>query len=279
MSETVHSYDQTKRRIYLRCFSIKTPMGKAVSLFWGGIALLIVLTEFMRMGGLGFNFNHPGFYHQMDIIFVLLFSFEYLMRLWVTPKFMKYPTSVMGLIDLITTLSLYLILFFPELVGHYENFMRLGRILCILRLFKLLGVMDDVAFFQRCILKARSKLLLFLFCIVIVAMMSGGIMFVIEGPQNGFTNLGSSIYWAVVTLATVGYGDITPHTMPGRIIASMLIILGYLSLAIPTSILSAYVMAERGRKISFRCPICKQVGHERDARYCKHCGGKLSNNN
>ncbi|MCD1126991.1 ion transporter [Jinshanibacter sp. LJY008] len=278
MPETAHSYYQTKRRIYLLCFSIKTPIGKIVSLFWGAMALLIVLVEFMRMGGLGFNFNHPSFYHQMDIIFVVLFSFEYLMRLWVTPKFVGYATSVMGLIDLITTLSLYLILLFPEMLAHYENLLRLGRILCILRLFKLLGVMDDVAFFHRCILKARSKLVLFLFCIAIVAMMSGGIMFVIEGPQNGFTNLGSSIYWAVVTLATVGYGDITPHTSFGRIIASMLIILGYLSLAIPTSILSAYVMAERERKISFRCPVCKHMGHERDARYCKHCGGKLNNN-
>ncbi|AWH87577.1 ion transporter [Limnobaculum parvum] len=214
----------------------------------------------------------------MDIIFVLLFSFEYLMRLWVTPKFVGYPTSVMGAIDLVTTLSLYFILLLPDLLPHYENLLRLGRILCILRLFKLLGVMDDVAFFRRCILKARSKLFLFLFSIAIVAMMSGGIMFVIEGPKNGFTNLGASIYWAVVTLATVGYGDITPHTSIGRVITSMLIILGYLSLAIPTSILSAYVIAERDRKFSFSCPSCKHTGHERDARYCKCCGGKLSLN-
>lgn len=197
------------------------------------------------------------------------------MRLWVTPRSMNYPLSVMGLIDLATTASLLLLVLFPLKMVEYREFIRLIKILCILRLFGLLGFMGDVAFFHRCIVQARSKLLLFLTCIFIVAVISGGIMFVVEGPANGFTNLGSSLYWAIVTIATVGYGDITPHTALGRMIASLLIILGYLSLAIPTSILSAYVISERDKMRSHQCPVCERHGHEQDAQYCKYCGAKL----
>lgn len=275
MLTTAHSHAAYKRRIYALCFSMETPVGKVISLFWGMMTLLSVGLVFLSMGGLGFTYQNPDFYHHTELFFVAFFSFEYLIRLWVTPPSCHYPSSAMGIIDLVTTISLLVVVLFPDVVTHYGNFIRLLRILCILRLFKLLGFIDDMAFFRRCINRAKSKLLLFLICIAIVAVMSGGIMYVLEGPANGFTNLGTSVYWAIVTIATVGYGDITPHTALGRMIASVLIIIGYLSLAIPTSILSAYVISERDKSRSHPCPVCERKGHEPDAKFCKYCGSGL----
>ncbi|AKJ42528.1 ion transporter [Pragia fontium] len=275
MSKSVDFHNLTKRRIYLLFFSMQTPIGRAMSLFWGGVALLSVLMVFMYMGGLGFRYDNPGFYYWMDILFLFLFTLEYLMRLWVTPRAQHYASSIMGIIDLFTTISMYLVILLPNVVIQYESIIRLWRILCILRIFRLLGFVDDLRFFHHCIAQAKSKLLLFLTSIVVLVFIVGGIMFVVEGPGNGFTSLWASIYWAVVTLTTVGYGDITPDTPVGRMIASGLIILGYLSLAIPTSILSAYVIAERKRRGSHPCPTCHHIGHDSDAKYCKYCGGAL----
>lgn len=213
-------------------------------------------------------------------IFTILFSVEYLLRLYSIGHSSMYARSFYGIVDLLSILPTYLSLFIPG--GQYLVTIRLLRMLRIFRILKFmqyLGAANNLAIALR---ESRRKILVFLLAVLIIVIILGSLMYVIEGEENGFTNIPHSIYWAIVTLTTVGYGDISPQTPLGQILASFIMIIGYGIIAVPTGIVTAeYAMRKNksilkaGKFSTQVCPNCASEGHDHDAKYCKYCGELL----
>ncbi len=264
--------EKLSQRLHHLLFSLETRTGKIMSAVWSVITLasvFFVLFNMMR------NDENALVRHSIEIFFLGAFFLEYVLRAYTSPKRQHYVTSFMGLIDLSTTLSLFCIVAFPNSVENYHDVIQIMRIFCLLRLTKFLHDFEDIIFLRNCLYQARSKLYLFSISIFIVIFIAGGIEYIVEGPENGFTSIGVSIYWAIVTITGVGYGDITPKTPLGRTFAALVIFTGYLALAIPISILSSYVMRARNKNYNQHCPVCDLIGHEKNAHYCRNCGAVL----
>lgn len=205
--------------------------------------------------------------------FTLLFTVEYLLRLYCVRRPRAYATSFFGLIDLIAVLPLYLGLLFatsPSLAA--VRVMRLVRVFRVLKLARFLGEASVLRAAIRASLPKVSVFLLTVLCLVVVV---AAAMHVIEGSENGFDSIPRSMYWAVVTLTTVGYGDIAPHTIPGQFLASLVMLLGYSILAVPTGIVTAELTRRPTSLSTQACPSCTAEGHDSDAAYCRRCGAKL----
>lgn len=261
-------------RLHDLLFSMKTGTGRIMCVVWSLITVASVIFVVFDMAG---DDRNALIYRSTEMFFLCAFFLEYVLRVYTTPKRLHYITSFMGIIGLSTTVSLFFIVFFPNPTANYHYVIQVLRIFCLLRLTRLLHDMNDITFLCNCLYQARSKLYLFSFCVIILIIMAGGIEYVIEGPENGFTSIGVSMYWATVTITGVGYGDITPQTPLGKAFAALVIFTGYLALAIPISILSSYVMKERNKNYNQRCPICQLIGHEKNANYCRGCGCHLEN--
>ncbi|GBU14345.1 transporter [Enterobacterales bacterium] len=249
-----------------------------MEIFWLLTAILSVIVLFFESSATDLFPNTPDILRRfgwIEIGFTAIFTLEYVLRIFSTPRKERYPLSFFGLIDLITILPLYILWLFPSLLstGDIDVLIRLLRILRVLRVLKLLRYMNEASVLWHSVMRARHKLGLFFGFVAIILCLFGGLMFAVEGGKDGFTSLGASVYWAVVTLTTVGYGDITPHTPLGRVLASVLILLGYSIIAVPTGILTAYMAQEleKGRE-QRSCRHCHRTGHELDARFCTHCG-------
>jgi len=213
--------------------------------------------------------------------FTLLFTAEYLLRLYSTNSVRNYALSFYGLVDLFSILPTYLAFFWPE--ASYLIVIRILRVLRIFRVLKLLRYMGEANILARALLHARRKIFVFLFSVLTLQVIFGSVMFMVEGPANGFTSIPISIYWAIVTMTTVGFGDIVPVTGIGRFIAAMTMMTGYCIIAVPTGIVSSELMSEfqsqrkeEGVDYVLQCRACKRKGHDRDASYCKQCGTPLS---
>lgn len=207
--------------------------------------------------------------------FTILFTIEYLARLSVVSRKRKYATSFFGIIDLLSILPTYLTFFLggsPSLIV-----IRSLRLLRIFRIFKLSRYVGEGQYLGRALKASQHKIIVFLVTVLTSVMIFGTLMYLIEGPGNGFTSIPTSIYWAVVTMTTVGYGDIVPQTAIGQAIASIMMILGYGIIAVPTGIVSAeMVQIKHEQKITTQvCPHCLKEGHDADALYCKYCSGAL----
>lgn len=206
--------------------------------------------------------------------FTLIFTVEYLVRLWTSDRPGRYAFSFYGVVDLLSVLPTYISLVAPG--ANYLLTIRILRVLRIFRVMRLLSFMSEANFLIRALARARRKIAVFLFTVLVVMISFGSLMYVIEGPDNGFTSIPRSIYWAIVTVTTVGYGDITPHTILGQAIAALAMITGYAIIAVPTGIVTAEITTAMHRdRFSRECPNCHLHEHERDARHCKRCGEKL----
>jgi voltage-gated potassium channel len=206
----------------------------------------------------------------------VLFTVEYIARIWSVNSKRKYIFSFFGIIDLLSILPSYLALFF---IGAQSLMVvRSLRLLRIFRIFKLSRYVGEGQNLVRALKASKHKIIVFLLTVLTSVVITGTIMFMIEGPENGFTNIPTSIYWAIVTMTTVGYGDIAPHTPLGQALASFIMILGYGIIAVPTGIVSAeMIQLKRDEKITTQvCPHCLKEGHDTDAKYCKYCGGILN---
>ncbi len=213
-------------------------------------------------------------FYAAELAFTVMFSIEYLARIYCSEDRRRYITSFYGIIDLLATLPTYLALIVPG--AQHLLVIRIFRVLRIFRVFKLFKYMSEANILLRSIRSARHKITVFFITVVTLVIVFGSLMYLIEGPQRGFTSLPQSIYWAIVTVTTVGYGDIVPQSPFGRSIAALAMITSYAIIAIPTGILSAELMQENQRQASRKqCPSCRERGHERDASFCKHCGGAL----
>lgn len=206
--------------------------------------------------------------------FTLVFTVEYLIRLWISDRPGRYAFSFYGVVDLLSVLPTYISLVAPG--ANYLLTIRILRVLRIFRVMRLLSFMSEANFLIRALTRARRKIAVFLFTVLVVMISFGSLMYVIEGPDNGFTSIPRSIYWAIVTVTTVGYGDITPHTILGQAIAALAMITGYAIIAVPTGIVTAEITSAMHRdRFSRECPNCHLHEHENDALHCKRCGEKL----
>ncbi|MEE7547736.1 ion transporter, partial [Xanthomonas sp. Kuri4-1] len=208
--------------------------------------------------------------------FTVLFTAEYLLRLAVVRRPLRYALSVWGLIDLLSILPSYLSFFVPG--AQTLLIVRVLRILRLFRILKLTRYVEESGILMQALWRSRRKVLVFLFTIITITVIAGAMMYVIEGPTHGFTSIPTSMYWAIVTMATVGFGDLVPQTTLGRFVTSALILTGYSIIAVPTGIYTAELASslrqsdDAQRHDGRGCTDCGLEGHDRDARYCRACG-------
>lgn len=208
--------------------------------------------------------------------FTLLFTVEYVARLLCVRHPLRYALSFFGIVDLIAVLPTYLAFFFPEL--HLLIDIRVLRMLRVFRILKLTPYLSEYAFLASALYASRRKIMVFLSGVLMVQVLLGTVMYVVEGPENGFTSIPLSIYWGITTMTTVGFGDLVPHTDLGRAIASFMMLLGWGILAVPTGIVTAEMAGRRmrGDVLLRECEACGTTGHSQSALYCQDCGASLT---
>ena len=206
--------------------------------------------------------------------FTILFLIEYILRLLTVRRPLHYARSFFGIIDLLAVLPAFVALILPG--THYLAVLRLLRVLRVFRVLKLVPYMKEAVLILEALRASRRKITVFLFAVLIIAVILGSLIYVVEGEEHGFTSIPRSMYWTIVTLTTVGYGDLTPQTGLGQVLASVIMVMGYGIIAVPTGLVTAEVVSQtfqaRDRR---RCQACGRSGHQPDAGYCRHCGSAL----
>lgn len=223
-----------------------------------------------------FRVKYYNHLHTIEWIFTGAFTVEYLARLWTVPNKRKYALSFFGIVDILSIIPTYLAFFFAGAQSLMViRSIRLLRVFRILKLSRYVGESQNLA---KALSASRHKIIVFLFTVVTTVIIMGTIMYMVEGPEHGFTSIPRSIYWSIVTMTTVGYGDITPQTNLGQFLASFLMIMGYGVIAVPTGIVSSEMinLKNRERLSTQVCPGCMREGHDSDATFCKFCGSNLN---
>lgn len=220
----------------------------------------------------------PSTYRALRVVewaLTILFTIEYALRLAAVRRPLAYATSFFGVIDVLSILPSYLSLIFPG--AHVFVVVRILRLLRIFRILKLAHFLSEADALSQALRASSRKITVFLLTVSTLVVVIGALMYVVEGPEHGFTSIPHSMYWAVVTLTTVGYGDVAPRTPLGQTLASLVMILGYGIIAVPTGIVTAELTAgRRGAPVSGQaCPACGAEGHDADARFCDRCGAAL----
>jgi voltage-gated potassium channel len=217
--------------------------------------------------------RHALLFNVLEWTITLAFTIEYLLRLLCVRHPLRYMTSLFGAIDLLAILPTYVALFFPEAYALMDV-----RILRLLRMFRVLKLVPYVAEYRvllDALYASRRKILIFLSFVMLVVLLLGTMMYVVEGPENGFTSIPTSVYWAITAVTTVGFGDIVPKTDVGRTIASVMMLIGWGTLAVPTGILSAELTARRISATTRTCPECLKEGLPPEDNFCGNCGAAL----
>ena len=264
-----------REKLRVIIFEADTPAGKAFDV---GLLLAICLSVLAVLldSVIAFRGEHGRLLNSAEWIFTLIFSVEYVLRLICSPHPLRYARSFFGVVDLLAILPTYLSLLIP---GAQSMIVIRGlRLLRIFRVFKLGQFLGEASLLRNALASSRHKITVFLGTITILVTILGAAMYLIEGEENGFTSIPTAIYWAIVTMTTVGYGDMAPATVAGKVLASMVMILGYSIIAVPTGIVTAEIVegAAASRRITTRsCPGCLSEGHDRDATYCKKCSAPL----
>lgn len=222
--------------------------------------------------------NHKTFLIVLEWVFTILFSVEYILRLLSVNKPWKYATSFMGIIDLLSTIPTYISLFIAG--PQYLLVIRTIRLLRVFRILKLTRYISEANVLKNALRQSAVKITVFIGGVIVLVLIMGTLMYIIEGPENGFTSIPTSMYWTIVTITTVGYGDIAPQTTIGQTLASVIMLLGYGIIAVPTGIVGGEIakskMPNQSSQISTQsCPNCSREGHDYNAKYCKYCGESL----
>jgi voltage-gated potassium channel len=266
----------SRLKLYEVIFEADSPAGKLfdiILLFLILSSIATILLESVQP----IREQYGGELRILEWFFTVIFTAEYLARVWTVPNRAKYIFSFFGIIDLLSVLPTYLAIFF---VGAQSLMViRSIRLLRIFRIFKLSRYIGEGQNLARALRASQHKIIVFLVFIITSVIIVGALMYVVEGPENGFTSVPVSIYWAIVTMTTVGYGDIAPQTPLGQTLASVIMIMGYGIIAVPTGIVSSeMVQLKRQDMLSTQvCPHCMREGHDKDATFCKYCGGSLNN--
>jgi voltage-gated potassium channel len=263
-----------KEKMYTAFFEHDSPTGKAFDVFFL-FAIVASIVVVMLDSVPAYHQRYQPLFHLLEWIFTVLFSVEYILRLMLSKKPLKFAFSFLGIVDLLAILPTWATIFMPAVQPLLV--LRAMRLLRIFRIFRLSHFLTDLRFLSGAMASSFRKIsIFFMFSLVIVIIMAS-VMYLVEDPENGFTSIPQCIYWAVTTITTVGYGDLSPVTPMGKVIASILMLIGYAIIAVPTGIITtemaiAIKSRETGHDI---CKSCKKTGHDHDAAYCKHCGEKF----
>jgi voltage-gated potassium channel len=264
-----------RERVRVIIFEADTPAGKAFD-----VALLVaILTSVFAVMLDSVASIRAEYGRGLDVaewIFTILFTIEYALRLICVPVPSHYARSFFGVVDVLAILPSYASLLLPR--AEHLLVIRGLRLLRIFRVFKLGRFLGEASILRRALTESRHKVTIFLGTIAILVTILGTAMYLIEGGENGFTSIPAAVYWAVVTMTTVGYGDVAPQTVAGKSLATLVMILGYSIIAVPTGIVTAEIVesAAAARKLTTRCcPQCMAEGHDTDAQFCKACGADL----
>lgn len=262
-----------KNKLYVVIFGHNTPAGKRFDLI---LICAIVLSVFIVVldSVQAFGKDLKLYFVTAEWTLTILFTLEYIIRIYCSPNRLRYIFSYYGVIDLLAIVPTYLSL----LIGgaNYLLIIRLLRVLRIFRILKLVRYLSEANILVRSLLLSRRKILVFFSAVLVLATIFGCLMFIVEGPENGFTSIPKSLYWTIVTITTVGYGDITPQTILGQFVAALVMLTGYSIIAVPTGIFTAEIAQEMQRQRDARhCDHCDRTGHEHDSIHCRYCGALL----
>jgi len=262
-----------KKNLYEIIFEADTRAGKTFDVALIVTILASVLVVMMDSVA-GIQSEYDRIFLILEWIFTGLFTIEYILRLVSVKRRLRYATSFFGIVDLLAVLPTYLSLILPGM--QYLLVIRILRILRIFRVFKLAVYIGEARTLVRALRASGRKIAIFIFTVLTLVVVFGSLLYVIEGEANGFTSIPRSIYWAIVTLTTVGYGDISPQTNLGQAVASVIMIMGYSILAVPTGVVTVELSKIAAQPVIIRkCPGCKADIHDKDARHCKYCGSRL----
>jgi len=263
-------------RVYHVIFEAETPSGKAFDIALLAVILLSIVAVMLESVR-GIASEYGPWLRGAEWAFTGLFTLEYITRIATARRPWRYVFSFFGLVDLLSILPTYLSLLIPG--SQSLLVIRSLRLIRVFRVFKLARYVGEGQLLIDAVRSSRQKIIVFLVTIVTVVMIVGSAMYLVEGPEHGFTNIPQSVYWAVVTMTTVGYGDISPETPMGKMLASMIMIMGYGIIAVPTGIVTAEVIEAQQRRnqkaLTRVCKECHKEGHDLDATFCKKCGAEL----
>lgn len=265
--------DKIKKKLYEIIFEADTPEGKLFD-----VSLLIVILISVALVVLESVPSIRNNYHQLlkfsEWIITIIFTIEYTLRIFIIQRPLRYIFSFYGIIDFLSVIPTYLGLF---LIGsHSLVVIRILRLLRIFRILKLTRYTQAGRSLARALWASREKISVFIFFVIILVIIVGTIMYIIEGEEHGFTSIPRGIYWAIVTLTTVGYGDISPETATGQLLASIVMIMGYAIIAVPTGIVTAEIINPTLKLNTQVCPNCLHPTHDNDAKFCKICGSEIN---
>lgn len=265
--------DDWRERVHEIIFEADTPLGKLfdIVLIVSILAsvLVVMLDSVESIGN-----RHARLFYILEWFFTAIFTVEYILRLTTVRHPLKYATSFFGIVDLLTVIPTYLDLLLPG--TRFLLVIRILRVLRIFRVLKLAKYVGEANLLIRAIKSSSRKITIFLFFVITIVVVLGSLMYIIEGSEHGFTSIPKSIYWAIVTLTTVGYGDIAPQTNMGQILAVIVMIMGYSIIAVPTGIVTVEMAQAFKNNVTTRaCQACSLEGHDANAKFCKHCGEEL----
>jgi voltage-gated potassium channel len=277
----IDNVSERQKKIYQIIFESDTKAGKRfdVILFWLILlSILVVMLESiteLRQG-------HEFLFQFTEYVLTFLFLTEYLLRIYCVRHKLRYIFSFYGIIDLLSILPVFISLLIPNAASLL--IIRVVRLLRVFRVLKLISFMKEANMLLSALKESQKKIMVFVFAVLSLVVVFGTVMYVIESAESGFTSIPQSIYWAIVTLTTVGYGDIAPVTPLGRALAAVVMILGYAIIAVPTGIVTAQMTVDLESKQQkkaedkrlFACPKCKAEGHLKESKYCFSCGADLT---
>lgn len=265
-----------KLTLHETIFESDTKAGRIFDIvLFSAIILSVVIVMLDSVASL--NAKYGYYFYAIEWILTFLFTIEYILRIIAVDKPSKYIFSFYGIIDFLAIIPTYLSLFLAG--SQYLLIIRILRLLRIFRVLKLVRYVGAAETLKVAINNSRGKIIVFIEVVLVLVVVIGSMMYIIEGPENGFTSIPKSIYWAIVTVTTVGYGDVAPNTVLGQIIASLLMITGYAIIAVPTGIITTEMGRVKETKVKLNTQVCRQCHHhlhDDDAEFCKKCGNSLS---
>lgn len=269
-----HNHLTIRQKLYVIIFTNHTKAGRLfdVTLLWLIlVSVFAVILESIKPTGS----DSINFFYYLELFFTIIFLLEYIARIYVSPKPLKYIFSFLGIIDLVAVLPSLLAIFIPGL--QTLLIIRVFRLLRVFRILKLSRYLIEGEFIRKALISSTYKITIFMVYVMSIVLVMGTLMYLIEGEENGFYSIPQGIYWAIVTITTVGYGDITPHTALGKILSSVVMLLGYAIIAVPTGIVtSEMTRIKLKNENTYICKKCSKKITDVTAVFCSHCGEKIN---
>ena len=262
-----------KEKIKSVIFGTTTPAGKAFDIILiVSILLSVALVMFDSIEA--YNAKYGRTFYFLEWVVTIFFTIEYFLRIYCVRRPSSYIFSFFGIIDLLSIIPTYLSIIFPG--ATVFSVIRVLRVLRIFRVLKLVQFMGEAEQLRKAMVASKNKIFVFLFYVLTLVVILGSVMYLVEGEESGFDNIPRSIYWAIVTLTTVGYGDISPQTNLGQVIAAMIMIMGYSIIAVPTGIVTSAMRFTKNRQ-QMQCAVCEDKNQRKGTKYCNNCGAKFLN--